>query len=64
MSPSIAIIVYSCLASASLDDFNPHPLTQKLLMAVLAVSAALGAQARDAVAYPGGVCAAGLRVAF
>jgi hypothetical protein len=49
-------------------SFHPRPsvcpLTQKLLMADLAVSAALGAQARDAVAYPGGVCAAGLRVAF
>src|SRR6478672_13132971 len=33
-------------------------------MAVLAGSAARGVQACDAVAYPGGVCGAGLGVAF
>ena len=26
MAPSIAIIVYSCIASAPLDDFNPHQI--------------------------------------
>jgi hypothetical protein len=31
MLRSVAIIVYSCLASASLDDFNPHQINAALV---------------------------------
>ena len=31
MLRNIAIIVYSCLASASLDDFNPHQINAAVI---------------------------------